>query len=174
MSQHDASAQIRQAMRDGNTAEAINMFLQTGAKEALFLSVTFCEAQKKHACNLIEIDEWGRIQAQIYSGILETDCMRETDMPQSIPSKIRANILQLLRQHKTEQALTLCVGLGDQYLLLQAQMNAAKNQSDKGLIQFEYYEATKSRLNDYLEAMLELTVPPSPEGLLNKILRHFR
>lgn len=170
----EAALQIRQALRDGNTAEAINVFRQTGEKQAPPLFEMYAEAQKQYACDLIGIEEWGRTQTRIYHSILGTDFMRVSEMPKSLSSEIKINILKLLHLRKTEQALTLCEGFSDQFLLLQAQLNAAKNQYNIGLIESEYYEATKSRLNDSLQALIEpITEPPPPKGLLNKILRRF-
>ena len=174
MSLREAAIQIRLAMRDGNTAEAINVFRQTGEKLSVALFEMYAEAHKQYACNLIGIEEWARAQTRIYYSILGTDFMRASEMPKSLPSEIKVNILKLLHRRKTEQAIALCEGFNDQFLLLQAQLNAAKNQYDTGLIESEYYEATKSRLNDSLQALIALiTEPPPAKGFWNKILRRF-
>ncbi len=170
----EAAAQIRQALCEGDIAEAVNLFHQTGEKASAALFEKYEEAQLQYESKLIGIEEWGRKQAQICQSILETEYMSETEMQENPSSQIKAEILQLLHKHKTEQALALYEGFGNEYLLLQVQLNAAKNQSGRGLIESEYFEATKSRVNDSLEALIGQITEPTPSGsLLDKIRKLF-
>ncbi len=157
----EAAPQIRQAMRAGNIAEAINLLLQTGEKESALLLEKFCEAQQQYERQRIGLEEWGRTQAQICQSILGAVGMLETEFRKTPSSEIRAEILQLIHKHKTEQALAMCEDFGDQYLLLQAQFYAAKNQSVRGLIESEFFEATKSKLNYALQALMGQTMESS-------------
>ena len=84
-----------------------------------------------------------------------------SEAPQILSPELKTQIHQLLYERKTEQALALCVGLGDQYLLLQAQLNAAKSQSDTDLLASEYFEATKSRINYTLQELMEQKMEPT-------------
>lgn len=160
----EAAAQIRQALCEGNIAEAVNLFLQSGEKESVTLFEKFSEAQQQYENKLIGIEEWGRKQAQTCQVILETGCMLETEIRKELTSQVKSEILQLLHKHKTEQALARCEDFGDDYLLLQAQLYAAKNQSGTGLLENEYFEATKSKVNDSLEALIGQITEPTPSG----------
>ena len=154
----EAAPQIRQAMRAGNIAEAINLFLQAGEKESVPLFEKFSEAQQQYERQRISLEAWGCTQAEICNSILGTDGMLETEMPKIPSSELKAKMLLLLHNGKTEQALALCEGFGDAFLMLQAQFYAAKNQSVRGLIESEYFEATKSKLNYALQALLGQTM----------------
>jgi len=170
----ETAAQIRQAMRKGNMAEAVNLFHQTAEKESASLFETFAEAQQQYESKRIGIEEWWRKQVQTCQSILGTGCMLETEMRETPSSQIKAGILQLLHKHKTEQALAMCEGFGDDYLLLHAQLYAAKNEGGSGLIESEYFEATKSKVNDALEALMGQIPEPTPRrGFWYKVMRLF-
>ena len=97
------------------------------------------------------------------------------ETPQGPSPALKAKILQLLREHKTEEALALCEGMGEQYLMLRAQLDAARSQDDSDLIAAEYFEATKSKINFALqELMAQKTVDvPSKSSLLYKLRKFF-
>jgi len=170
----ETAAQIRQAMREGKMAEAVNLLHQTAEKESASLFETFAEAQQQYESKRIGIEDWWRKQAQTCQSILGTGCMLETEMRETPSSQIKAEILQLLRKHKTEHALAMCEGFGDDYLLLQAQLYAAKKEGGSGLIESEYFEATKSKVNYALEALMgQITEPTPSRGFWYKMMRWF-
>ena len=150
-----ANHPIRQAIRQGNTAEALSLLLRTGAEESAFLLEKFSEAGQQRALGLIGPEEWARIQLQICSAILELHWMKDRDAPTQAFLANKPQILQLLHQRQTEQALVLCADSGDEYLLLQMQFNLARKQSGMGLMESEYWEMTKSRINYNLQELLE-------------------
>lgn len=138
---------IRQAIEEGNIEDVVNLILKTGDKESLALFKKFSEAQKKYESKLIDLEEWVQTQAQICHYILGTDYMQEAEMPKSPSLKIKVKIVHLLLEYNTEQALALCNDFGNPYLMLQAELNAVKNQAVKGLLASEYFEATKSKIS---------------------------
>ena len=97
------------------------------------------------------------------------------EAPQGPSPELKAKILQLIHEHNTEEALLCCQGLGEPYLLLQAQFNAAKNHGGNDLIAAEYFEATKSRINFALqELMAQKTMPvPQESSFFNSIRKFF-
>jgi hypothetical protein len=97
------------------------------------------------------------------------------ETPQGPSPALKAKILQLLREHKTEEALALCEGMGEQYLLLRAQLNAARSQDDSDLIAAEYFEATKSKINDALQELMEQKTVSAPQkpNFIDRIRRFF-
>ncbi len=97
-----------------------------------------------------------------------------SEAPQIPSPALKAKILQFLHERKTEQALALCVGLGDPFLLLQLRFNAAKNQGGKDLPAVEYFEAIQSKINYSLQELMGQTTEPAQKvGWLQKILRWF-
>ena len=170
-----AREQIRAAIAQGNIAAAIHLLTQTGSVEAAVLQEKFMEAGRQRAMGLISPEEWGRIQTQLCTAILELDWMKEAGVFKTISSEDKTQLLQLLEQRQTEQALVWCTDLGDDFLLLQMQLNLARNQSARSLMESEYWEVTKSKVNYALQEMLE-EMPnekSSKIGFFNKIRRWF-
>ena len=54
------------------------------------------------------------------------DWMQASEPARVLPAGTKAQILRLLHERKTAQALLLCADYSDQYLLFQAQLGAAK------------------------------------------------
>ena len=160
ISRHDAAPLIRRATRQGDNAAAIRLLLQTEAPEGPALQAKFAAAELQHAHGLISPEEWGRLQAQICQAIFRLDWMQETELPLVLPTGVKAQILQLLHERKTAQALTLCADCSDQYLLFQAQLSVAKKQVDLGLIESDYWEMTESRINYALQAWIGQSPEP--------------
>jgi hypothetical protein len=171
----EAAPQIRQAIRAGNVGAAVNLFLQTGETASTALFEKYSEAQQEYERNNIGINEWGRVQTQICQGILGTIGISETEIQERPSTEIKANMLQLLHANQTAQALEFCESFGDQFLLLQAQLSIARHQSGKGLIESEYYEATKSKINDALFEWMEQVPDDSVPSrtILGKLRRLF-
>ncbi|MCC6281978.1 MAG: hypothetical protein IT262_15350 [Saprospiraceae bacterium] len=168
-----ARSQVRAALAQGNIAEAIRLLLQTGSDEAAILQEQFAASGQQRALGLISPEEWGRVQMQLCTAILELDWMKESAAPIPITSEVKTQLLQLLEQRQTEQALVLCTDMGDDFLLLQMQLNLARNQSARSLMEAEYWEVTKSKINYTLQEMLA-EVPdeqPPKVGLWGKIRR---
>lgn len=90
--------------------------------------------------------------------------------------EVKAQILQLLHEGKTAQALACCEGFGEEYLLLKKELNTAKGQSDTSLTASEYFEAIKSRINySLLELMGQLPDSSIPStSLLSKFRNLFK
>ena len=170
-----AREQIRAAIAQGNIAEAIHMLTQTGSDVAAVLQEKFMEAGQQRTLGLIGPEEWSRIQTQLCTAILELDWMTETGTSRTFTSVDKTLLLQLLEQRQTEQALVLCTDMGDDFLLLQMQLNLARNQSARSLMESEYWEVTKSKVNYALQELLEeLPDEQSPKtGFFNKICRWF-
>lgn len=171
----EAAPQIRQAIRAGNVGAAVNLFFQTGEKESIALFEKCSEAQQQYECKRIGINEWGWVQTQICQRILVTIGISETEIQKRPSTEIKAKMLQLLQANKTAEALEFCESMGDQYLLLQAQLSIAAHQRGKGLIESEYYEATKSKINDALFELLEQVPDDSVPSrtILGKLRRLF-
>lgn len=168
-----ARSQIRAAIAQGNIAAAIDLLTQTGSDEAAVLQEQFAASGQQRALGLISPEEWGHIQTQLCTIMLELDWMKEAGAPVTIPSEVKKRLLQLLEQRQTEQALVLCTDLGDDFLLLQMQLNLAHNQSARSLMESEYWEVTKSKVNYALQELLEgLPDEQSPKtGWGNRIYR---
>lgn len=92
-----------------------------------------------------------------------------------LTTELKTQILQLLHEHKTEQALALCEGLGEAYRLLQSQLNKARNHEKANLLAAEYFEATKSRINDALQELIAQTPEHTGQkpGFWASIRRYF-
>lgn len=101
--------------------------------------------------------------------MFDLDWMRASEPARVLPAGTKAQILRLLHERKTAQALTLCADYSDQYLLFQAQLGAAKKQSELGLIESDYLEITESRINYALQAWIgQASDPPAtgvPDGI---------
>ena len=76
----EVAPQIRQAIGDGNTAEAVNLFLQTGDNKSTGLYEKFSEVQQQYEEKRIGIEEWVRDLAQICRSILGIEYMRQTEI----------------------------------------------------------------------------------------------
>ncbi len=157
-----ASYPIRQAIRQGNTKEALTLLLRTGTGESALLLEKFSEGEQQRALGLIGIEEWSRIQMQICYVILDLHWMKDPHA-QAVVITNKSQILQLLRQRQTEQALALCAGTGDEYILLQTRLNLARKQSEMGPLESEYWEMTKNRINSVLQEMLEELPESKPQ-----------
>jgi len=171
----EAAPQIRQAIRAGNIGAAVNLFFQTGETASTALFEKYSEVQQLYELNHIGINEWGKVQTQICQRILGTNGISETEIPERPSTEIKTKMLQLLQANKTAEALEFCESFGDQYLLLQAQLSMAAHQRGKGLIESEYYEATKSKINDALFELMEQVPDDSvpPRTILGKLRRLF-
>jgi len=170
-----ARPQIRAAIAQGNIAAAIDLLTQTGSDVAAVLQEKFMEAGQQRTLGLIGSEEWSRIQTQLCTSILELDWMKETGVSRTFTSEDKKQLLQLLEQRQTEQALVVCSDLGDDFLLLQMQLNLARNQAASSLMESEYWEVTKSKVNYALQELLEeLPDEKSPKtDFFNKIRRWF-
>ena len=170
-----ARSHIRAAIAQGNVAAAIDLLRQSGSDAAAVLQEKFSESGQQRALGLISPEEWGRTQTQLCAAILELDWMKEYGATKTLAAEDKMQLLQLLGQRQTEQVLTRCAGLGDDYLLLQMQLNLAHNQSGRSLMESEYWEVTKSRINYILQEMLEVLPgeKPAKQGWLRKIRRLF-
>ncbi len=170
-----AREQIRAAIAQGNIAAAIDLLTQTGSDVAAVLQEKFMEAGQQRTLGLIGPEEWGHIQTQLCTAMLELDWMKQAGALVTIPSEVKKRLLQLLEQRQTEQALVLCTDMGDDFLLLQMQLNLARNQAASSLMESEYWEVTKSKVNYALQELLE-ELPDeksSKIGFFNKIRRWF-
>ena len=170
-----ARSQIRAAIAQGSVAAAIDLLTQTGAEEAVVLQEKYMEAGQQRALGLISPEEWGHIQTQLCRNMLKIDWMKQASAPVPIPSEVKPQILLLLEQRHTEQALALCTDLGDDFLLLQMYLNLARNPSASSLMESEYWEVTKSKVNYALQELLE-ELPEAralKTGLFNKMRRWF-
>jgi hypothetical protein len=100
----------------------------------------------------------------------------ETNAPFHPDPKTRKKILQLLREHHTEQALALCVGFGDQYLLLQTELLNVKKLWHLGVLEADYFEATKNRINLALQEFLKPTQQDEDiaNGFWSRLIRIFK
>lgn len=168
-----ARVQIRAAIAQGNIAAAIDLLTQTGSDAAAVLQEKFMEAGQQRTLGLISPEEWGRLQTQLCSSILEMDWMKEAGVSRTLTSEDKTQLLQLLEQRQTEQALVLCTDMGDDFLILQMHLNLAHNQSARSLMESEYWEVTKSKVNYALQELLE-ELPnekSSKIGFFNKIRR---
>lgn len=166
---------IRQAIRQGNMAEVLNLLLRTGElKSALFLD-KFTESGHQKAQGLIDPEEYDRAQVQLCANVLELDWMKKTDLlpKNDLPAKII--LLEMLRQRQTEQVLARCADNGDAYVLLQLQLNLAKKHSSAGLMESEYWEATKSSINYILQELIAALPDEKPPktSIFNKIRKLF-
>ncbi len=170
-----ARSQIRAAIAQGSIAGAIHLLTQTGLDEATVLQEQFAASGQQRALGLISPEEWGHIQTQLCTVILKLDWMKEAGAPVTITSEVKTQLLQLLEQRQTEQALVLCTDMGDDILLLQMQLNLARNQSARSLMESEYWEVTKSKVNYTLQELLEELPDEQSQktGLFNKIRRWF-
>jgi hypothetical protein len=166
-----ANFPIRQAILTGNTAVAIQLMLRTDSVEGLSLLQRFATAGLQWEQGMSSVEEWHRAQMDICSDMLELPWMKDSDNLQVTGVTNKSPILQLLHRRQTEQALALCEGLGDAYLLLQMHLHLARNQSGLGLIESEYWEVAKSKINYTLQEMLEELPDEKPPkiGLLGKI-----
>lgn len=170
-----ARSQIRAAIAQGNIAAAIQLIMQTGSVEAAALQEQFAASGQQRALGLISPEEWGHAQTQICTVMLELDWMKQAGAPVTITSELKTQLLQLLEQRQTEQALVVCTELGDDFLLLQMQLNLARNQSASSLMESEYWEVTKSKVNYALQELLEQMPDEKPlkSGLFDKIRKLF-
>ncbi len=170
-----ARSQIRAAIAQGNIAAAIDLLRQSGSDAAAVLHDKFSASGQQRALGLISPEEWGRAQTQLCAAILELDGIKAIDQAKIFAVEDKMRLLHLLEQRQTEQALALCADFGDDYLLLQMQLNLAHNQLGKSLMESEYWEVTKSRINYILQEMLEILPgeKPAKQGWLRKIRRLF-
>ncbi|HOY05062.1 MAG TPA: hypothetical protein PLO67_06645 [Saprospiraceae bacterium] len=169
-----ANKPIRQAIRQGNIVEAIRLLRQTGAPEGRAFQKRLLEAKKKFDSGGSSLEEWGREQVHICSDILKLFWMKE-HAPSRLPNPAdKLHLQQLLHLRHTEQALTYCGDFGDEYLLLETLLVLARKQSETGLMEYEYWEAAKSRVNTELQELLAQTADPPPEtGWKRKLLKLF-
>lgn len=171
----EAKPQIRAQIRSGNTAQALALLARTGTPEAAALGKRFAAARKSNALGMTGVEDWCLEQLRLFDALLSLDWMRDDGPPRGPDKAIKTQILQLVQHRKTEQALALCEGLGDRYLLLQAQFRVAQKQAQRGLMESEYLEATRSKIHQALEEWLgEAPGPERPSGgLLRNIKRLF-
>lgn len=144
---------IRQALREGNLEEAVQLLFRADIVIAKVLHGRLCESARLSVLGLIGIEERARLQAQICEAILNDPEMRATASRQTPSADIKAQVLQLLQEQKTEKALNLCQEYGDDYLLLQASYSIAQKEWSKNLIASEYFEALKSKINYSLQEL---------------------
>ena len=169
-----ANNPIRQAIRQGNTAEAIHLLFQTGAPESSALQTRLLEAEKKFASGESSLEEWCREQVHICSDILTLYWMKEHAPSRQPNTADKLHLLQLLHLRHTEQALSYCGDFGDEYLLLETLFVLARKHSETGLMEYEYWEAAKSKVNTGLQELLAQAADPPPEtGWKTKLLKLF-
>ncbi len=155
LSPQEAAPKIRQAMRSGDTEEAVFLFLRASGKHAELLYERCSDAAEEYTSGLLDVDEWGRIQAQLCYIILCPNWMRKTDSAQPISAQTKSQILQYLKKGEIKYALDLCEGSGDHFLLLQRRFEFAINQFSMGRIDFEYLQRGMGQINYGLLEMLE-------------------
>jgi hypothetical protein len=149
-----AAPLIRQALREGNLEEAVQLLFRADMAIANVLHGRLSESARLSVLGLIGIEERARLQVQICEAILNDTEMRATASTQTPSTDTKTQILQLLQEQKTEKALNLCQEFGDEFLLLQASFSLAQKEWRKNLIESEYFEALKSKINYSLQELL--------------------
>ena len=157
-----ANKPIRQAIRQGNTAEAVHLLFQTGAPESRIFQKRLLRAENQYTSGQISLEEWCREQVQICSEILHLDGMKEYAPSRQPGPADQLHLQQLLHLRHTEEALKYCGDFGDEYLLLETLFVLARKQSETGLMEYEYWEAAKSRVNTGLQELLAQSPDPPP------------
>lgn len=170
-----AADPLRQAIREGNVVEAIRLSVRTGAQESPGLLKKFVEAEQRRTSEQTGLEEWCSEQLRICSLMLELDWMNRSGALKTPDAIDKAYLLEMLHRHQTEQALALCTDFGNEYLLLQTHLNLARTQSGRGLMESEYWEATRSKINVDLQELLEQVPDAAPpaRGWLMKIRKFF-
>jgi len=156
-SMEEAASQIRQAMFIGNVEEVVKLFLRTDSKEAaLFYKEFYVSIMVFYRKSITGHQYFVNRQLSICHAILKSAWMQESGVPTKRPSDLeKSQVLQLLEERKTAQALAICKDFGDEYLLAQVQFAITQIMLENEVITNTQLETSNSRVRYVLHELLE-------------------